>query len=60
VKIVGNKIYDVCPTCGKIIRINKTILGSLHICPELVGSPQDIEYYQRVEIPRLRKKLEES
>jgi hypothetical protein len=24
--------YVVCKTCGKIVRINKPILGSLHFC----------------------------
>lgn len=31
-KIVGNKIYDVCGQCGQIVCINKTIFGSTHVC----------------------------
>ena len=31
-KIVGNKIYDVCWNCGEIVQINKFLIGSMHIC----------------------------
>ena len=31
-KIIGNKIYDVCADCGDIVQINKFIVGSLHVC----------------------------
>jgi len=30
--VVGNKLYGKCIWCGKGIRINKPILGSLHLC----------------------------
>ena len=30
--IVGNKLMAVCPACGKLIRVDKPIFGSLHIC----------------------------
>ena len=30
--IVGNKLMARCQTCGKIIRLDKPIFGSLHIC----------------------------
>jgi len=30
--VVGNKLYGECCGCGKIVRINKSIFGSLHIC----------------------------
>ncbi len=29
---VGNKLYRICPNCGRMIQINKFILGSLHEC----------------------------
>jgi hypothetical protein len=29
---VGNKMYMICRDCGKIIQINKPIVGSLHFC----------------------------
>lgn len=29
---VGNKLYGVCNDCHGIIRIDKPIFGSLHIC----------------------------
>lgn len=31
-KIIGNRIYDVCRCCGKIICLNKFLFSSLHIC----------------------------
>lgn len=30
--IVGGKWYGQCTDCGKIVRINKPIFGSLHVC----------------------------
>ena len=30
--VVGNKLMSVCGTCNKIIRVDKPVLGSLHIC----------------------------
>lgn len=30
--IVGNKLMGVCVDCEKIIRIDKPIFGSMHIC----------------------------
>lgn len=30
--IAGNKIYTVCPYCGRFIRVNKPFLGTLHFC----------------------------
>lgn len=30
--IVGNKLMGQCAACGKIVRIDKPFLGSLHIC----------------------------
>lgn len=32
--IVGNKLMGVCAGCGKIVRIDKPIIGSFHICRE--------------------------
>ena len=26
------KIYEYCELCGKLVRLNKSILGSLHVC----------------------------
>lgn len=31
-KIVGNKIYEICNGCGDMICLNKKIFGSMHIC----------------------------
>ncbi len=45
-KIVGNNIYDVCLGCGKIIKLNKRIFGSLHICNT---KEERSEYQGRIE-----------
>lgn len=33
-KRAGNKIYDVCADCGKIVQINKFLLGDMHLCTD--------------------------
>lgn len=30
--IVGNYLVDRCRACGKYVRINKWVFGSLHLC----------------------------
>lgn len=30
--IVGNGIYAICPKCHHMVRVNKPLLGSVHIC----------------------------
>lgn len=30
--VVGNGLYARCRVCGKIVRLNKPILGDLHVC----------------------------
>ena len=30
--IAGSKIYSICATCKGLVRVNKFILGDLHIC----------------------------
>jgi len=30
--VADGKIYATCPNCGKLVRIDKPILGDLHIC----------------------------
>jgi hypothetical protein len=32
VRVLGNKLYGVCPNCGKIVRMDKPLFGSFHIC----------------------------
>jgi hypothetical protein len=32
IKFVNGKLYGVCDNCGEIVRINKPIIGSLHLC----------------------------
>ena len=29
---VGNKLYERCPDCGKIVCLNKFLFGGIHIC----------------------------
>ena len=29
---VGNHLYMLCSTCRSLVRINKPLIGSLHIC----------------------------
>ena len=31
-KVVGGKLLGVCPNCAKIVRIDKPIIGSVHVC----------------------------
>lgn len=31
-KVVGNKMYDICGNCGELVCLNKFILGSFHVC----------------------------
>mgnify|MGYP007134671691 CR=1 FL=1 len=30
--IAGNKIYEKCGYCGRMVQLNKFLFGSLHIC----------------------------
>lgn len=32
--IVGGKIYVICQECHKLVRANKPIFGSIHLCAE--------------------------
>ena len=41
--VVGNKLMGKCYDCGKIIRIDKPILGSIHLCL----LPEEIEERNR-------------
>ena len=31
-KIINGKLYGVCAECDKMVRVDKPILGSMHIC----------------------------
>ena len=33
--VVGGSIYSRCPACGDVVKINKWLIGSLHICREM-------------------------
>ena len=30
--LIGNKLCERCPDCGKIVQLNKLFFGSTHIC----------------------------
>lgn len=30
--VVGNSIYGTCSDCGSLVKVNKFIFGSFHIC----------------------------
>lgn len=30
--IMGNSIYQRCNECGQLVKLNKFIVGSLHLC----------------------------
>jgi hypothetical protein len=30
--IAGNKLYEICGICGKLVQINKFLLASVHFC----------------------------
>ena len=30
--IVGGKVYAVCWGCGRLVRLNKPIISSFHVC----------------------------
>lgn len=41
-KQIGNRLYEICPGCGKMICLNKFIFGDLHLCStdEELQNPQ--------------------
>jgi len=39
----GNKLYVRCPDCHSLVRINKPIFGSLHVCAEEIRRQNDKE-----------------
>ena len=30
--VIGKKLYGRCPRCAQIVRLNKPIIGDLHVC----------------------------
>lgn len=33
----GSKVYAICDGCRSLVRVNKPMLGSLHLCKGLTG-----------------------
>ena len=29
---VGNKLMAICPRCNKLVRVDKPLIGSIHLC----------------------------
>ena len=32
----GGKVFERCPKCGQLVRVNKFLFGSLHTCVEAI------------------------
>ena len=30
--VSGNGIYEICADCGRLVKLNKWLFGSLHLC----------------------------
>ncbi len=39
-RAVGNHLYARCAQCGRIVRLNKPLLGSLHVCTLDINLPE--------------------
>ena len=44
--IAGNKIYQRCSYCNKLVQLNKWLVGSVHIC--LTEKEIEKKYYDTV------------
>ena len=51
---IGTKIYGVCPNCANIVRINKPVFGSLHVC---TTDDEKREYKREIAAEREAKNL---
>ena len=47
-KILGNKIYEICRTCGQPVQINKFLFGGLHLCRTNEEKAIPYELYLRI------------
>lgn len=46
----NGRAYAQCPTCGKPVRVNKPVLGTLHLCLtpcEIAGRHLDVKTRRR-------------
>lgn len=43
--VAGSGIYEKCANCGKLVRLNKPLFGSMHLC--LTDEEIKAKYYQR-------------
>lgn len=38
--VEGGKVYEVCHICGQVVRVNKPIVGSMHLCAPRAPCPK--------------------
>lgn len=41
--VFNGRVYDICPSCSKAVRLDKTFFGSLHACVPTGYSEEDKE-----------------
>lgn len=49
--IAGNRIYEKCSECNRLVQINKRFFGTLHIClsPEEIARKREAERLARMQ-----------
>lgn len=45
---IGGKRYGMCRDCRKVVRLNKPLLGDLHLCLE--EEPDDLEIPEDLDV----------
>lgn len=44
--ISGGRVFDTCARCGKLVQLNKPLVGGLHLCAtdcQLAGRHLDVQ-----------------
>lgn len=64
-KQIGNSLYDVCPRCAKLVRLNKPLLGGIHVCvtdeeEQQIESDPELSRRRVATVTRRRAELERS
>lgn len=47
----GNKIYEICAACGKLVQLNKFIYGALHVCVDQTKPPTQNKPAEPPQVP---------
>ncbi len=58
-KVINGKLYEVCASCAKIVCVNKTFFGSMHVCT----TPEEQKKFKAEiasEVKVMREMLEQS